>query len=191
MNKFSLITQIGMILVSSTIVVMYIQPKISTIRETQDAITNYERETQNVSQINETLKTKISEIEAIAPQDVAALNRFLPNQVDEISVLKDLSTIISSQSILPFDVVYNGNTVGKTAETGTPSEYGDVSEYYFSATFETSYNQLKNLLGIIETNAYLLQITNLKITDSGSGQLKVSMSITAFSRKLEVPNVTS
>lgn len=179
-----------MIAVALTIVVMYIQPKITTIRETQDLITNYETETQNVSQVNENLKTKISEIDTIAPQDTQALSRFLPDQVDEIAVLKDLSTILKAQELTQYDIAYKGNTSNKVAEEGVVPEYGAVSEYYFSATFDATYSQVKSLLSQLETNDYLLQVTNLKMTETTAGKLKVELSLTAFSRQAEIAQVT-
>ena len=179
-----------MIAVALTIVVMYIQPKITTIRETQDLITNYETETQNVSQVNENLKTKISEIDTIAPQDTQALSRFLPDQVDEIAVLKDLSTILKAQELTQYDIAYKGNTSEKVAEEGVVPEYGAVSEYYFSATFDATYSQVKSLLSQLETNDYLLQVTNLKMTETTVDKLKVELSLTAFSRQAVIVPVT-
>ena len=48
MNKFSLVTQVGMIVVAVTIVIMYIQPKITSIGDIQDLTNKYEAETLNV-----------------------------------------------------------------------------------------------------------------------------------------------
>lgn len=175
-----------MIAVAVTIVFMYIEPKISSIRNTQDLIVSYENEINNVSQVNQDLEAKIKAIDNIAPRDAQALVRFIPNDIDEISVLKDLGTILQAQSIDIYDILYNGSNAEEVKDEDVPDEYGLVTEHYFSASFETSYQQLKSLLSQLETNDYLLQVSNLKISDSASGLVKVDISLTAFT----LPKVT-
>lgn len=189
MNKFSLVTQIAMIAIAVAIVILYIKPQITIIRETQDLTSSYQTETQNVSQVNESLKAKITAIEAIAPQDEQALSRFVPDAIDEIAVLKDLATVLDTQSVSDYDLKYQGNNIGVTDDAEIATEFGPVVEHYFSVSFEANYQQLKSLLALLETNNYLLQVTNLKISDTTEGTLKVDMSITAFTRLLATAEV--
>ncbi|MES2748850.1 MAG: hypothetical protein V4606_00435 [Patescibacteria group bacterium] len=182
MNKFSFLTQIGMVAIAVTIVLMYIQPKITSIREIQDLTANYEVETQNVSQVNENLKSKIAAIESISPQDAQALARFMPDQVDDIAVLKDLSLILESQSVQGYDIAYKGNTANLQATEETPNEYNSAVEYFFEATFESTYEQLKNILTLIETNDYMLQVSNLKVSEGTEDNLAVELSLTSYAR---------
>lgn len=188
MNKFSLFTQLGMIAVAIVIVFVYIEPKVNSIRDTQDLISNYEKETQNVSQVNESLKVKVAAIDAISPEDSQALGRFVPTAIDEIAVLKDLGTIIETESISDYQIAYKGNNLA-SAEQGIVNEYGNVTEEYFSASFETSYPQLKSLLAKLATNDYLLQVSNLKMNRIEGGLLKVDVSLTAFTLQVTSPEV--
>lgn len=180
MNKFSFVTQLGMIAIAVAIVLMYIEPKITSIRETQDLIASYEVETQNVSQVNESLKAKISAIDTVTPEDLQALARFIPSDIDEISVLKDLGTIIEAQSVTDYDIAYKGSNAGQAEDEEIPNEYGPVTEHYFSAIFEADYQQVKAVLAQMATNDYMLQVTNIKIIDAADGLVKVDMSLTAF-----------
>ena len=182
MNKFSFLTQIGMVVVAVVIVIMYIQPKITSIRQIQDLTNQYETETLNVSQVNESLKSKIIAIEAINPQDTQALARFLPDRVDDIAVQKDISLMLESQSITLYDIGYKGSTADKQASEDAINEYNSAVEYYFSATFESTYAQLKNILSLFESNDYQLQVSNLKISESAQGKLKVELNLTTFAR---------
>ena len=190
MNKFSLVTQVGMIVVAVTIVIMYIQPKITSIGDIQDLTNKYEAETLNVSQINENLKTKIAAIESINPQDVQALARFMPDKVDDIAVLKDLSLILESQSISQYDIAYKGNNAATQGTGEAVSEYKSAVEYLFSAKFEATYTQLKDLLALIETNDYMLQVSNVKITEGTEEKLKVELSLTSYARASSTLAVT-
>jgi hypothetical protein len=190
MNKFSFVTQIGMIAIAVAIVMMYIEPKISSIRETQDLITSYEVETQNVSQVNESLKAKISAIDTVTPEDLQALARFIPSDIDEISVLKDLGTIIEAQSVVEYDIAYKGSNAGQVEDEEMPNEYGPVTEHYFSATFEADYQQVKSVLAQLATNDYLVQVSNIKIIDTAEGLVKVEMSLTTFTLSEAVEEIT-
>ncbi len=182
MNKFSLVTQVGMIVVAVTIVIMYIQPKITSIGNIQDLTNKYEAETLNVSQVNENLKSKIATIEAINPQDAQALSRFMPDKVDDMAVLKDLSLILESQSISQYDIAYKGNSATTQNTAEVVSEYQSAVEYNFNASFEATYTQLKDILALIETNDYVLQVSNVKITEGTDEKLKVELNLTSFAR---------
>ena len=182
MNKFSLFTQVGMIAVAVAIVIMYIKPTITQIRETQDLTTSYETESANVSAVNEKLKVKIAEIEAINPSDIAALTRFMPDTLDEISVLKDISAIVTAGSVSIFEVSYKGVVAAVESDALNNPNGGEVISHNFSLSFNANYSQLKSVLALLETNAYVLQISNLKIAANDKGVLKVDMSLTAFSR---------
>lgn len=190
MNKLSFVTQLGMIAVAIAIVLMYIEPKISSIRETQDLITNYEVETEKVSQVNESLKAKISTIDTISPEDLQALARFMPSDIDEISVLKDLGTIIEAQSVTEYDITYKGNNADQANNEEVPNEYGSVTEHYFSLSFEAEYQTVKSLLAQLATNDYLLQVTNIKIIDTAEGLVKAEMSLTAFTLSGTIEEIT-
>ena len=138
------------------------------------------------SDTEERLKNRLGNHQSL-PAEIR--DPILVETIDEISVLKDLSTILDIQSIKTFDVKYEGNNVGTEQTDGAVGEFGPVTEHYFSVSFESSYNQLKSILGLMATNDYLLQVTNIKITDSEGGNLKVDMSLTAFTRLLETSEI--
>jgi hypothetical protein len=190
MNKFSLITQVAMIVVAVTIVIMYIQPKVSSIRDIQDLTTSYQTETDNVSAVNESLKAKVTQIDAIAPQDTAALTRFIPDTLDDIAVLKDISNIVELGTVRDYDVSYKGNNAAAIIDEQFENPNPGLTEHYFALTFESNYSQLKSVLSLLETNNYILQVENLKVTAMEEGTIKSEMSLTAFSRAQAVPEVT-
>jgi hypothetical protein len=189
MKNLSLITQIGMIAIAIAIVFMYIEPKISTIRDTQDITISYEKETQNVSQVNQNLRSKIAVIESISPQDTDSLVKYIPDSIDEISVLKDLSTVLESQGLNGFDIKYESNNSLTQQNDDVVSELSSLTEHYFLVTFESSYSQLKEVLALLETNNYLLQVSKISITEVENDVIKVDMNLTAFTRLLVIPEL--
>jgi hypothetical protein len=193
MNNFSLIGQVMMIGVAIGIAVIYINPKVTSIRETQDIIANYKTETQNVSAVNEALKSKVALADSIRPQDTQALQSFLPDAVDEITVMKDISNIIDTANISDFDVSYTGvsgdtsdeaDTESQGGESATPASLQSLSKHNFTISFDTSYNQLKSFLSLLETNHYILQVDKLNAVADERGTLKVSMNVSTFDRSI-------
>jgi hypothetical protein len=179
-----------MIGIACTIVLMYIKPQITIIRETQDVTAKYEAETQNVSQVTQDLKSKMAAIEALRPQDTAALERYLPDYIDDIAILKDISAIIETSAINQYSVVYSGTRTATDdsleAESGSDKK---TIEHEFAVAFSANYSQVKTILSVLETNNYLLRVTDLNLVDSAEGDLTVTMKLTAFSRLLKMDEV--
>jgi hypothetical protein len=191
MTRLSLLTQVAMIGIACTIVLMYIKPKITIIRETQDLTSSYELETKNVSQVNQDLKAKMAAIEALKPQDLLALERYLPDHIDDIAVMKDIAAIIETAAINEYGVVYGGvgAAASEQAEAVVTSSIQPI-EHTFAVTFSANYSQLKSILTTLETNNYLLQVTDLNVTDADEGALTVTMKLSAFARLAKITEVT-
>lgn len=193
MNNFSLMGQIMMIGIAIAIAVTYINPKVTSIRETQDIVANYQTETQNVSAVNQALKTKVELVDSIRPQDTQALQIFLPDTVDEISVMKDISNIISTANISDFNVSYSGvsrdssDEVDSGSQAGgptTPASLAGISRHNFIINFDASYNQLKSFLSLLETNQYILEVDKLSAVADETGNLNVTINVFAFDRSV-------
>jgi hypothetical protein len=186
MSKISFFSQILMIVLAVLIVMLYIKPKISEIRMTQDLLSSYETETENVSRVNEDLKSKIAQIDAITPEDAKALARFIPDTVDDISTLKDISAIVEAGGVTDYVVNYKGVLASASDNSqeneGIPVKGVDsLIRHNFALDFSGSYSQLKNILSLIESNDYILQVSNMQAADT-EGILKVSLTLTSFSR---------
>ena len=96
MSKFSYLTQLVMIAIAITIGLLYIKPTVMVIRDTQDKIDNYETETANVSSVNDLLRSKLSQIAGVSITDSDELKRFIPDNLDEVNVLKDIQNIMGT-----------------------------------------------------------------------------------------------
>ncbi len=180
MSKFGLLTQVAMILIAVAIGILYIKPTVTSIRETEDSISLYEHEVDNVSAVNQNLAAKIMTIDAIPAADSQALLRYLPDSVDEIAVMKDIVAILAKNSISSPDVV------AKKGALATPVEGESVQPavvpYDFEVKFKASYPQLLTTLTDFEVNDYLLQVSDLKINpDVTTGELDVLVTLSAYS----------
>ena len=181
MSKFSLFTQIVMIVIAVTIGVMYIKPTVAAIKSTQQTTATYKAESDKVLSVNLALKEKIAKVESVKPADVAALKRYIPDNMDEIAVMKDVASIFKSLDVKLKDVSFKGKAEPVAiAEGAAPLP---LSTYSFSVATVVSYAELKQVLRAIEVNNYLLQINPLTVTPvKEDDTLTVEMELVTFSR---------
>lgn len=176
MSKISFLTQIFMIVIAVVIVIIYIKPTFEKIRETQETTTVYITESNKVSDVNLLLKNKIAIVNGVSSSDTEALNRYMPDTVDDVLVMKDILAIFTALK-LPLSSISAGSAAGAAALPGVR-----LVPHTFSITSQMTYSDVKRLLHALEVNDYLLQIDSLNMTPGTTGLVGVSMSLTAFAR---------
>lgn len=176
MSKISFLTQIFMIVIAIVIVFIYIKPTFEKIRETQETTAVYIAESDKVSDVNLLLKNKINTVNGVSSADMAALNRYMPDSVDNVVVMKDILAIFTALK-LPLLSISAGSVAGAATDPGVR-----LVPHTFSVTSQMSYSDVKRLLHALEVNDYLLQIDSLNLTPGTSDLVAVSMTLTVFSR---------
>jgi len=194
MNPFNLFFQISMIVIAITIGVLYINPTLKEIKITQADSLAYTEEISKVSAVNNALADKIAYIDNLSLANKQALLKYLPDKIDEVSVLKDLKSILSMQSIEPKTLIYKGTvdqkeTVDSFDDSNNSPNLGFIT-YQFEITADITYTDLKGLLKALEINNYPLSVTALTINPSENGFLAVDISLATFSRQLEINTVS-
>jgi hypothetical protein len=101
MQQTSIIRHIIMILIAGAIVVLYIQPTIQQIRQNQDSAVLYNAEVEKVTMVNQLMAQKLATINSIPLTDRQKLITYMPDNVEEVSVLRTLETILFSVGIQP------------------------------------------------------------------------------------------
>ena len=174
MSAQGLFTQLGMIVISIAIIITYIQPAFADIAVMQDDIVIYENELKEASEVSTKLSGFVLKLEGVTSDDRRRLLTYLPNTVDEIAVQRDLSLIAKEAGVLYISSPYTG-TVDNIASEDLPSQST------FDLSVEGTYGQIKNLLRLMETNHYLLEIVNLDITRTEGGFLSADFSLVVYS----------
>ena len=169
-----------MIVIAVVIVIIYIKPTFEKIRETQETTAVYITESNKVSDVNLLLKNKIAIVNGVSSSDTEALNRYMPDTVDDVLVMKDILAIFTALK-LPLSSISAGSAAGAAA---LPAALPGVRlvPHTFSITSQMTYSDVKRLLHALEVNDYLLQIDSLNMTPGTTGLVGVSMSLTAFAR---------
>lgn len=165
-----------MIVIAVVIVIIYIKPTFEKIRETQETTAVYITESNKVSDVNLLLKNKIAIVNGVSSSDTEALNRYMPDTVDDVLVMKDILAIFTALK-LPLSSISAGSAAGAAALPGVR-----LVPHTFSITSQMTYSDVKRLLHALEVNDYLLQIDSLNMTPGTTGLVGVSMSLTAFAR---------
>ena len=173
-----LFTQIAIMILSVGIIIAYIQPTFEIIAEKQDSIAIYQNERDKVSQVNQQLDTQINTLEAISSADTRDLLVYMPSQVDEIAVMRDLQAISDQSGVLFRTVVYDGPREDDDEENLTGPYPHD-----FSLNFEAVYSSTKEFFTLLQQNKYPLEVTSLEINSGEGGFLEVAVVITTYSHK--------
>lgn len=184
MSRISLLGLVGMIVVAVTIGIMYIKPTVSDIRVIEQSTIKYKAEIEKVSEVNTTLAAKLAELDALTPADTDALKRYLPDTVDEVAVMKDITQIFATAGAPVDGIVYAAPISSDVSiDSDIVDPYLGLQKYNFTVQTTLDTVKLSQILSALEVNDYLLQVSDIKVAPSkDSSDLSVSMTLTAFSR---------
>jgi hypothetical protein len=182
-------TQVGMVIVSVAIVFTVVEPTIAEIGEIQDDISVYQTERDKVISVNSRLSSLLSVLESVPVADNRRLLTYLPNSVDEISVLRDLYIMVNESGAQYINVA-NESSVA-TNQRGSRVQQVQIGEndpipHTFVLAIEGTYVQIKRLLALLEQNHYLLEVKGLTIQSNEGGFLKADITLVTYSYQIRV-----
>jgi len=178
----SLLTQIGIAAVAIGIVVTYIQPTIAEINSRQSEIAQTKIELETINTVNSRLNQLVERANAISSKDRTALFTYLPDEIDIVQVLKDISSRAQVAKVVTVSLAYSGDQ----AAAADLLEVGGVVKpvtHTFDLSIESTYDALKNLLLQFEQNNYPLEISSLNISPIDGGLLAVNFVIETYSHQ--------
>jgi Tfp pilus assembly protein PilO len=183
MNVNSFFFQIVMAGLAIGIVVLYIQPAFVRIGTTQDAIDQYQTEIKKVSEVNNKLNELINQINTISVADQRDLLIYMPNEVDNISVSRDIYNLAlaSNVTLLNVDSVEDKKTTNNALESEEVVVEMLPIPHSFSVTISGSYEDIKTFLSKLEQSNYPLEIHDLEMTASVLEELTAKMEIVTYS----------
>jgi len=161
--------QIILIAISGVILFTYIQPTFESMRETQDETQEYREALDNAAAFNQELTRLVNQVDSFPTTQRRDLERYLPEQVDSVAVMRDIETIVANNGM-----ALNGLTAAEEASLpyfvpaqGQPQ--GEETDDALTATvFTTSvlgtYESFKSLLRDFERNAYPLEVVGITFT---------------------------
>lgn len=163
------------------IVILYIQPAFLRIGETQDAIDQYKDERQKVAEVNNQLTKLIEKVNGISAADQRDLLIYMPNEIDNISVSRDIYNLALATNVELTEVSYIEDKKTEILEEEAVIEEVLPVPHRFSVNIDGSYNDIKEFLGMLEQSNYPLEVHNLEITPTPLGKLTANMEIVTYS----------
>ncbi|MFM2424164.1 MAG: hypothetical protein RLZZ70_555, partial [Candidatus Parcubacteria bacterium] len=181
----SLFIQIGMITLAGCIVFLYVMPTVETINATKNKTAQYQVELDRVTGVNSLLDSHIEKIDSIANAQKNALNDYLPNSVDEIAVLRDIEAIVaeSGSKVLALDFA-DVPSDASLIEDGVEVE-SDLVPHTFSLGVTGSYQDIKNLFSLLETNKYQLYVETVELTPNEGDSVSATIKLVVYSLKAD------
>lgn len=160
------ITQLVLIVVSVVIITTYIRPTFESMQVTQDETTEYRTALENAAKFNEELGRLAQTANSFSVSERRALDRFLPEKVDEVRVMRDLETIVENNNMVLGSLSFEGDgmsniTEVSNEETSQNKSPINVGVARFELSVSGTYEQLKHLLQDIERNVYLLEVVTV------------------------------
>jgi hypothetical protein len=192
----NLFTNLVLIALSVGIFLTYLKPTFELIGKDQDLIAQYRDELTKVKSVNARLDQLASAANQISNEDRDRMNTYLPNQIDTVSIQRDILLIAESVGIdiggISAPDSAGGSSAGTSAES---SEAGRVERsllvpHEVTVEFAASYSLLKSFLAALEQSNYPLHVSALNIsteaTETGdrlaraAGDLSVTMTVITY-----------
>jgi hypothetical protein len=183
MIQKGLFSQIVIVIISVALIMTYIQPTLAGIADKQDDIQVYNNEAENVIRVNSRLNQLVTDLESVSQGDRERLRTYLPTTIDEVVVMRHLLLISERAQVAYLDSQYNGDI-----NLPFGDEEIDLIAHSFSLSVEGSYQQIKELIRLIELNEYPLEIHNLSINQLNGFFLGVSFDLVTYQYDPDVNN---
>lgn len=173
-----LFSQISMIILAFAIVFTYVKPTFGEIGKIQDDIAKYQAELAGVVYVNSELASHVSSMDSVSIDDHRKLLTYLPNEVDEIAVARDLKNISDLSGAQYMNVKSNG-PAGEVEKKPDPKKPRPQA-VSFVLSVEGSYKEIKNLFKLMELNHYPLEVQGVTIDRKGVDFLGVEINIFSY-----------
>lgn len=177
----SFIPQVVMLVLAAGIIFSYVQPTFIKIGSTQDAIGKYQTERQKVSDVNQKLSDLVAQVNNIPTDDQRALMIYMPDEIDNVAVSRDLFTMAKLSEVYLASVHYDGAVLSTLIDQSESKDNPVL--HAFKINISGTYDQIKAFLSLIEQNNYPLEVHDLRIVGSETGVLDAEIKVITYSHK--------
>jgi hypothetical protein len=180
----SLFINVAMIAISIGIVITYVEPTFSEISKLQEDISVYQNEQKKVSEVNNQLSSLIDVLTSVYTDDERRLLTYMPDQIDPIDVVRDLSLISKEIGLTNISPVFEGkNTEKNQNREARGANTVQPEEYRFALSAGGTYRQIKNLFLLLEQNDYPLEVQSLSLVSEEAGVLSLDAILSVYTYK--------
>ena len=175
MKNTSALLQVFLLFIGVGIVGFYAYPEFTNISEVQDQIQEYDEAITEADRVNELLDGLVRTIENIPSNDRQALETYLPQAIDPVSVQRDIQRYTELANVELVQIGY--------------SDVSDAADGWDSQRFELivsgAYPDVKRLLFGIEANDYPLRLVELEMRPLDLQLIQAVVTMETYAHALE------
>lgn len=172
MRNASVLVQIALFIIGVVVIWMYVYPAFTEISRDQDQISEYDEAIAQATEVNTLLDGLLQEIEAIPEEDQERLNTYLPTEVDQIVVQRDLLAYVERRD-LALESLRQDQEIEAVEDT-------DRSGETFNLTVIGAYDEIKDMLLDIEQHHYPLHIENIRMERTEQNDIRADITFMTY-----------
>jgi hypothetical protein len=182
--RYTLITQIVLLVLSTTLIFTFIKPAFGDIKMKQDRLFLYKDTVAKLEELNQTLQSLVSTKNAFSSNDLETLNVFIPETIDSLKVMRDIESmfVILNKPLLsltPKELVAPRSSEDGESESPvivpTGASITDTVHQDFEIKFVGTYFDAKQILEMLERNETLLEVVEFSIDPLKIDELTASV----------------
>lgn len=149
-----------------------------SIQDLQKEEGEYQAALNNTNEIRMKRQSLVDKKSNINPQDLMKLEKFLPDNVDNIKLVIDLNQIAQNNTLTLKNIKLDTSVEKNSGSLGQNNDkYGTVG---LSFSVNASYANFQNFLSDLEKSLRLVEITDLSVTGNDTGLYDFSVVIKTY-----------
>ena len=165
------ITPIFSIVIALVIFFLYTKPMFAEVKSVQNDTARFVGAAAKAQELNAALTSKLGEKRSYDPENLERLDALVPESIDEVRVLTDVSEIARTHNMLFGNVSVKKSEENKEVSNAQTIRYTDIADTNIAFSLIGTYDQFKAFLADIEMSLVMLEITNIGFT-AGEGELQ-------------------
>lgn len=165
------ITPIFSIIIGLSIFFFFTQPMFAEIKQAQGETKQYTQVVKTAEARNQQLTEKQTEKRSHSPEDLERLDALVPQEIDEVKILADLSELARKHTMLFGNVSItksDDDAASSQDDSGEIVGYDSLAHTDIEFSLIGTYDQFKSLLADIESSLVMLEVQSINFS-TGEG----------------------
>lgn len=147
------------------------------IKQLQDEFTKYEDTVNNSNGVVQKRKILTDKNNKISQPDQARLSKLLPNNIDNVKLILEISNIAEARNLSLKNISIGGSAKSSDSIGPDNTPYGTLS---LSFSVNTTYDNFLTFIKDLETNLRLIDIRDISFSSSDTGFYDFSVGINTY-----------
>jgi Tfp pilus assembly protein PilO len=175
------LTPLILIVLALGIFFTFTNGRIQELKSIQTVNAGYLQAINNSVTLIQSRDAVLKDYNSLSDDDKARLDKMLPDNVDNVRLIIDITNIASRHGIPLKDITANTAAGGSSdASAGSPSSNAVSGTVSVSFSFSSSYENFLAFLGDIQSSLRILDISHLTVTSNTTGTYDYSVQLQTY-----------